>query len=270
MAFAGVDDIATGLLAAAEISHNKSGFASQVGGLPTSLWRGTGFPTQGAIPGAAAVCNSALAGCFPLPARAGAQERILGYIETQFATQNSFLVCDRLAHMGGLSGIVTTAQTVNVDVSGTTDNMAARRGASDYSNVRWFLEWYTATGATAVNATCAVTYSDNSTGNIVVALTASVAAARLIEIVSTNGLGIKSVQSVTLSATTGTAGSFGVTAMRVLAAPPTAPVGLAATYDWAALGAQKIEDSACLFPCLIPVGSTSTGTTVGRLKIAVK
>lgn len=270
MAFTSPSDIVLALLAAKDIQHIKSGFASQATGLLTSLWRGTGTPGQGAIPGAAAVCNSSLLGCYPLPARSGGQERALLYAETQFPTQNGFHLCDRLAHMGGLSGTVTTAQTANVDVSGAGDNLPARIGAADFSNVRWFLEWYTATGATVVNATCAVTYSDNSTGNIVVALTASVNPARLFEIVPAGALSIKSIQSVTLSATTGTAGSFGVTALRVLSAPPAQPTAnWTMAYDWSILGLPKIEDSACLFPMLMAIGSTNVGSTVARMKIGV-
>lgn len=270
MAFLGVDDFATALVAAPDINMSKSAIASQAVGFYTSLWRSTGIPAQGAIPTTAAVCNSSLTGCFPLPARAGAQERALLFTELNFLVQNGFNLCDRLAHMGGLSGIVTTAQTASVDVSGAGSNLVARIGATDYSNVRWFIEIYTALGATGVNATCAVTFSDNSTGNIVVALPASAAAQRLFEIIPTGSLAIKSVQSVTLSATTGTAGNFGVTAMRFLSSPATVVANVPVSFDWAQLGAQKIEDSACQFPVLLCIGSTNPNVTFARMKIGVK
>ena len=56
---------------------------------------------------------------------------------------------DRLAHMGGLSGTVTTAQGALSLV--TTNPGADRLGDANYSDVQWFLEVYTALGATAVN-----------------------------------------------------------------------------------------------------------------------
>lgn len=270
MAFTSPSDIIIALAAAPDIQHIKSGFASQLIGLMTSLWRATGTPAQGAIPGAWAICDNTLLGCYPLPSKTGPQARALLYMDGTFPIQNGFVMPDRLGHMGGLNGTLTTAQTVNGDVSVGTSNLALRRGVSDFTNVRWFLEWYTATGVTGINATCAVTYSDNSTGNIVVALPASVAAGRMIEIPTPGPLAIKSIQSVTLSATTGTAGSFGVTAMRVLASPTAVSAIIPTSFDWPQLGLTPIEDSACLFPVLLAIGSTNVGTTVARLKIGVQ
>jgi hypothetical protein len=73
-----------------------------------------------------------------------------------------------VAHFGGLNGTLTTAQTVSLDLSTllATDNINLRKGDNNYSDVQWWLEWYTATGATAVTATIAVTYNDGTTGNL--------------------------------------------------------------------------------------------------------
>ena len=269
MPFNSIDTLLAALPSASDQIHNKTGFASQTVGQFASLWRAFGNPAQGAVPGAAAVCTDALAGAFSLPARTGLQQRAILYLSTTMPIQQGYVLVDRLAHMGGLSGIVTTAQTVSVDVSGAGSNLPARIADTLYRNVRWFLEWYTTTGATVVNATCAVTYSDNSTGNIVVALPASVAAARMIEIVSPGPLAIKAVNTVTLSATTGTAGSFGVTAMRVLADAFPVAANVLATFDWAALGLPLVEDSACLTPVIYAFASTNIGNTTARFKIGV-
>ena len=87
----------------------------------------------------------------------------------EIATSNSAMtveVHDRLAHMGGLSGTVTTAQNVSLALNtlGATNNISNRIGDTNYSDVQWWLEWYTATGSTAVTATVAVTYNDGTTG----------------------------------------------------------------------------------------------------------
>ncbi len=66
--------------------------------------------------------------------------------------------------MGGLSGTVTTSQGALSLV--TSSPGADRLGASDYSDVSWWLEVYTALGATGVNATVAVEYDNGSTGNL--------------------------------------------------------------------------------------------------------
>lgn len=41
---------------------DKASLANAAAGQVFSLWRATGIPAQGAIPGAAAVCNNALTG----------------------------------------------------------------------------------------------------------------------------------------------------------------------------------------------------------------
>ena len=174
---------------------------------------------------------------------------------------------DRLAHMGTLSGIVTTAQTVGVDVSGTASNVDARRGDANYSDVQWWLEWYTATGVTPTTFTCAVTYDDDSTGTVAVAVAASTAASRMLPIVpAVSGRFIKSIQTVTLAATTGTAGNFGVTATRALGGLSMGMASAGEVGDWAYLGLPRIFDSACLVMIMIP-GTTSTGTLYGSGKI---
>lgn len=248
---------------------SKASIASQVAGGFSSLWRATGSPGQGSTPGAVAVCDNTLTGCFPFT---NPTAPVCSYISRLFLVSGNAAtdvqVHDRLSHRGGLSGTVTTAQTVNVDASVATSNMALRKGRSDYSEVQWWLEWYTTTGSTGVNATCAVTYDDNSTGNVVVALAASVAASRMLPIVSAvAGRYIKSIQSVTLSATTGTAGSFGVTATRGLGGVSLGLANAGTVANWADLGLPRVQDSACLFFIVIP-GTTSSGTLYGNAKIS--
>ena len=268
MAFDSTNAVARALRSARDVQINKVANGSQIQATYCSFWRSNGFPGAGAIPGAAAICNDALAGCLPIPARSGGQERALLWSGMFSSQGNSLSVMDRLGHMGGLSGTVTTAQTVNLDVTGTGDNLVARRGPTDYTAVRWFLEWYTATGATIVNATVAVTYNDLSTGNIVVALSASMVQGRMFEIQTANGQGVRSVQSVTLSATTGTAGSFGVTAAVELAAHPLG-VSSVANFDWAQLGLPLVQDNSCLMLCALMAASVTSGSLGGRLRIGV-
>jgi hypothetical protein len=128
-------------------------------------------------------------------------------------------------HMGGLSGTVTTAQTVNLDLNANlaTDNLDERKGDANFSDVQWWLEWYTDTGSTAVTATVGVTYNDGTSGNLsAISLAATRRASLMVPLnplVHPCGGGRQDSfkatwTGVTLSATTGTAGSFGVTATR--------------------------------------------------------
>lgn len=175
--------------------------------------------------------------------------------------------------MAGLSGTTTTAQTtaVQLDTNLATSNLSARKGDANYSDVQWWLEWYTDTGATAANATIAVTYNDSSTGNLnTVAIGGTVRASRMIglnSLIPTASAGkyIMRVNSVTAT-TTGAVGSYGITATRYRAAlyHPIAAQRFSAT--WAELGLPEIYNSSCLFPIVI-AGTTSTGAIRGTGKI---
>lgn len=270
MAITDEGGIVRAFLSAREVSINKGNLASQLTGGATSLWRATGYPAQGAIPTTAAICDSTTVGAMPLPGRAGDEDRvILGADLVSSLASNCYMFEDRLAHMGGLSGILTTAQAVGVDITGTGSNLVERRGSSDYGDVRWWLEWYVATGSTAVNAVVGVTYDDGSTGTITVAVTASTGASRRIEIVPVNGRWVRSVETVTLSATTGTAGNFGVTATRTLGRVTPQIANRNESADWVNLRARRVADQACLTMGVATANATS-GALGGALYIGVE
>lgn len=175
---------------------------------------------------------------------------------------------------GGLSGTLTTAQTVNLDINtlGATDNISIRKGDSNFSDVQWWLEWYTATGATVVTATINVTYDDGSTGNLTgQSLAATRPASHMIPLnglipSTSSGKYIRGVNNVTLSATTGTAGNFGITATRprMVLSSPIANYRVVA--DWAQLGLPEIYNSSALFPIVL-TSTTSSGIIRGGGKI---
>ena len=261
---------------ASRIVIDKASLSNAAAGQFHSLWRATGQPGQGAIPSSVAVCDHTLTGAISFTQQSSPATSYVAYLQGACSNAATTLeVHDRLVHMGGLSGTVTTAQTVGIDLSTllATSNLDARKGDANYSDVQWWVEWYTDTGSTAVTITAAVTYNDGSTGN----LTAySLAATRRASFMAplngyipaaAAGKFIRAVTSVTLSATTGTAGSFGVTATRQRAALTIPVANLGAKDDWAALGLPEVPNSACL--SLIQLASTTTtGTVRGAGKIA--
>ena len=254
---------------------DKASIASQTANSYCSLWRATGQPGQGAIPGATANCNHTTTGAIGFSQQTAPATSYGAYLEV--ATGNAAMTIelhDRLMHMGGLSGTVTTAQTVGIDFNGiTADNMVARIGDANYSDIQWWMEWYTATGSTAVTATVAVTYNDGSTGNLTGAsLAATRPASHMIPLnglipAASAGKYIRAVNTVTLSATTGTAGSFGVTATRPRMTLGCPIANFKNIADWAALGLPEIFNSSCVFP-LVLTSTTSSGTVRGGGKIA--
>lgn len=260
---------------ASRIVLDKASIASQTANSYVSMWRATGQPGQGAIPGAAANCNHTTTGAVGFTQQTSPATSYGAYLE--FVASNAAMTLemhDRLIHMGGLNGTLATAQTVGIDFNGVTaDNMVGRIGDSNYSDIQWWLEWYTATGSTAVTATVNITYNDGTTGNLTGAsLAATRPASHMIPLnglipAAAAGKYIRAVNSVTLSATTGTAGSFGVTATRPRMAIGAPIANFKFFADWALLGLPEIYNSSCLFP-LVLTSTTSSGTVRGGGKIA--
>ncbi len=251
----------------AKCLYSKASVSSQVVGGYTSLWRSATYPVAGSIPGAAATCDDSLTGTYVLPTKIGGATVYLGAANLTPSVIMGLIVYDRLAHMGGLSGTVTTAQTVSVSA---VTAQGQGRCLANYSNTEWFLEWYTVTGSTAVTATVNVTYDDDSTGNISVSMAASVAAQRLLPILpAVSGRFIKIVNTVTLSATTGTAGSFGVTAAVRLSSFQGDAVNALRKADWAITELPILQDNSCIWYVIIPTNAT-TGTVMGELLLIQK
>lgn len=247
---------------------DKASLANAAAGQVFSLWTAAGVPGAGSAPGAAAVPTSATVGALGFTNQTAPATSYIAWLAAQFGNSASNLeIHDRLAHMGGLSGTVTTSQGALSLV--TNSPGASRLGDSNYSDVQWWLEVYTAMGATGVNATVAVEYNDASTGNLAaIALGATPRAGRLYPLVSASaGKFIRAVTGVTLSATTGTAGNFGITATRPRTSISAPLLNKTETFDWAQLGLPAVANDSCL-AMLMLCGTTSTGTVRGSGKIA--
>ena len=255
---------------------DKASIASQTANSYCSLWRATGQPGQGAIPTVVATCNNTTVGTIGFNQQMSPSTSYGAYLE--IATGNAAMTMelhDRLANMGGLNGTLTTAQSVNLDLNTllATDNIDTRKGDASYSDVQWWLEWYTGTGGTAVTATIVVTYNDGTTGNLsALSLAATRPASHMIPLNSLipsaqSGKFIRGIVSVTLSATTGTAGNFGVTVTRPRMTLSSPFANFKFIADWAQLGLPEIYNSSAIFPIVL-TSTTSTGTVRGGGKIA--
>lgn len=254
---------------------DKASIASQAAGNYVSMWRATGQPGQGAVPTTAAVCTTALTGAIGFAQQTAPATSYGAYMEV--VTSNSAMtveIHDRIAHMGGLNGALMTAQTVGIDLSTllSTSNVEVRIGDANYSDVQWWLEWYTATGATAATATVAVTYDDGTSGNLTaLSLAATRPASFMVSLnalipAASSGKYIRAVNTVTLPNPTGAAGNFGVTATRIRMASMCPVANLKTISNWADLGFPEIVNSACLFPVVL-TSTSSSGTLRGGGKI---
>lgn len=243
---------------------NKSSFSNALAGQPTSLWRAAGIPAQGAIPTSAAVCNGSLLGTLSAVPTLTGEEKC--YLARMFlvstVTAVDVQVHDRLVHMGGMSGIVTTPQTAAVTLVG----MSADR-TGPLTALQWWLEWYVDTGVTARVATVTYTNEAGTSGQTTtVSIAATTRAGRMMAIIPTNGEGIRSIESVTLNGTTGTLGNFGVTATRALGGLSLGVANAGTVGDWASLGLPEVHQDACLSMIMLP-GTTATGGLYGNIRI---
>lgn len=248
---------------------NKASLLNTVAGQFFSLWQAAGIPAAGATPTAAETPTRTTLGGLPWTAPTGGN---LSYLGRMFAAMgvagNDIQIHDRIGHMGGLSGTNTGAQTVGVTVAGSGSNMVARRGAADYSDVQWWMEWYTATGSSTPTFTVTYTNAAGTSGRTVVIASqgATIRAGRMVPIAGSGGEYIQSIQSIQLSATTGTVGNFGVTASRALTSISLGTASWGQTYDFQRLGLPQVQDDACLM-LLCVCGTITTGALYGSAKL---
>lgn len=246
----------------------KASVANMGAGYIASLWRATGSPlwTIGAIPSTVYTPTDALAGGIVLPSFGSNKGRIYRFAPVG-ATIGTYMVYDRLAHIGGLVGNVATVQNCAIDVETAK---TAGRCLSTYLDVEWYIEIYTDIGTTASNLT--VTYRDTADSvDKTIAISGFTGASplnrsgRCVQLVPTDGIQIKRVVSVQHNTTSGTAGNYGITARRKLC-----EVGqmlaniMAPSVDAISIGLPEIKDTSCL-EMLVLCSTTSTGIVYGSL-----
>ena len=257
------------------ISNKNDPVAGQavVGGFH-SFWRSTGIPTASPIiPNATPVAlSNASTGALPFIQQTSPRTSYLAsFIAASSVAGVTIEIHDRLVNMGSLSGTLTTTQTITgFDVNSflATNNIGNRIGDANYSDVQWWLEWYTTTGATNTNYTVNVTYNDGTTGDVVVPLPGGqIRISRMLPLnplipVADSGKYIRGVNSVTLTGTTGTTGSFGVTATRYRWSTYVPTVNKLFKKTWMDTGLPEIYNQSCLFPvCIAPA------TTIGNIRM---
>ena len=243
-------------------SFGKVSMTAKAAGTFQSLWTAAGLPAAGANPASLAMVipTSATAGALPFVNPATGLSYI-SKISSSQQTIGTLILYDRIAHSSGLNGTLTTAQAVGG--AGLTRHTTGE-------DVELFLEVYAATGATASNVTISYTNSAGVAGRTTPAIAMQVTpvAGQMLPIpLQAGDTGIRSVQSVTLSASTATAGNFGITLVKRIAEIPITVAGTGVVLDPFALGFPKIENNACL-SFMVVTSTTSTGFITGTINIA--
>ena len=228
-----------------------------VAGRGCSLWTYDGMPAGGATPGAAAIPDRTTTGALPFTAPGGGRDKHLIHASIAPLVAGVYLLYDRLMHIGGLNATLTTSQTVQ----GSPASPAITRNTGGAGNLAWY-EIYTIIGTTSTTLTMTYTDQDGNSATSTINIGATgfreVTRAQRIPLAAGDS-GIRSVQSVQLTATTGIAGSFGITLAQPLA---WIPVGAAGTMGWRDYttglpGIPTIHPDACLALMFIPAAATA-------------
>lgn len=255
-----MDGLVAAMASGQTIGLYKASVTDQAAGMWTSLWTGAGMPGAGATPtsGAGDVPTNSTAGAVALINAGGSNTLYLAQVSLGAVSTGVIYAYDRLVETSGLSGTVTSAQTVN-----TTSLTRYTSGVG----VQAWLEVYTALGSTSVTASVSYTNTlgtSGRTGTATFPASAKVAFATQIAL-QAGDLGVESVQSVTLSATTGTAGNFGVTLAYPIFSAPLAITTGGVIYDYASLALPVIQPNACIALYVLPSSATATGVIFASL-----
>lgn len=267
MAFTSLDQVVAAL-PGQQRSISKPSITAKGAGYYADLFIGSaGIPGAGAVPasytagGTSYNTGGAVAGAIPWANTAG-KSTYLAKAMFGGSVVGTLILYDRLWSCSGMSGIVTTAQTIS-GFSGLPTR------ASDGANVEAWAEIYTATGSTSRGITISYTNQDGVAGSTstVTTMVASPGAYHMLPLSLAPGdTGVREVASATLNGSTGTAGSWGITLLRRIAEIPITTVSAGNPLDIFTLGMPLVPDDACL--CLAVLASTtSTGVISGNLNL---
>lgn len=230
-----------------------------IAGRAASMWTYDGMPAGGSAPTSAAIPDRTTTGAIPFTPPGGTRDKQLIGASVAPLTAGVYLLYDRLFHIGGLSAASTADQTVQ----GSTPSPALTRNTGGVGNMA-FYEIYSIVGTTGTTLTMTYTDQDGNTGQtstINIGATGFREVTRMQRIpLAAGDNGIQAIEKVKLTATTGTAGNFGITIGQPLA---WIPVGAAGTMGWRDYttglpGIPVIDPDACLSLFYIPSTTTAT------------
>lgn len=239
--------------------------AATIAGRPASLWRYEGVPAGGAVPGAVAAPTNATQGAISLTNPGGGRELHLIQAWATGLVGGTLILYDRLLHIGGLNGTVATAQTVGGTIT---------RNTGGVGNIM-FAEIYTAIGTTSRTITASYT---NQNGDPATSVATPIGATGFLEVsraiflpLAVGDSGVQGCTSVTLSASTGTAGNFGITIGRLLAYIGIGTSGAPGWRDFVTgmPGIPVVDSGACLSLLWVPA-TTTAPEIIGGVQLVEK
>lgn len=242
----------------------KAVTGTMVAGRPHSLFYLAGRPGAAVAPspGLAGAALTSYGGQIPFSNPVSGETRLARFI-AQCTQPGMLMLCDRLWHNSGITITSTTAQTINSAAWPARD----ANGTSDGADVCIGVEVSAVTGAGTPTLTVGYTNSDGVSGRTgvnTVATVASSIAGTFHEIgLAAGDVGVRSVQTLTLSATW-TSGTIHLVAYRVLACLELTAANIPNAIDFLTSGAVKMHDNTVPFLVFIP-STTTTSNISGQM-----
>lgn len=259
-----------GLLTAMPGQHrhiNKASQTSEGAGTWHSLFLAAGQPGAGSTPpaftaGSGYVPTSATAGAIPFVNPTGGLLSYLARCQAYLSGVGVPILYDRLWHCSGILTNTASAQTI------TTPGALTRPDANG-ADVELWGEVYTAPGATGATWTVVYTNQDGTASRVATythPANAESVGQMFPFLLQAGDTGVRSVQSLTCSISSGTAGNIGLTLLRRVAEFPIMVANGGLVLDAFDLGLPRIYDDACLCWMLLCSGVT-TGVLGGSVDI---
>lgn len=212
--------------------------------------------------GGTAFNQSSFSAGFPRWAANGSVSPYIGRWGMTLATAGTIHVYDLYFAASGFVGNVATAQTIASPAS-----MPARNPTGVGAEI--WIGCSSAIGATAHNVTVQYTNQSGTSGRNTVSTAgvASMPANRMYQVPLQSGdTGVQTVQGLTLSASSGTAGNLWVLVMNRIASIGLAVPNVGKAADFAELAMPKIFDESCLL-FVHQATATSSGIAMGQMSI---
>lgn len=257
-----MDKLVAALAGSQRFNIYKASISAQAAGSFIDLLIANGFPSAGAAPatGNGTYYTPGTNGVLPVQNAASGKANYLLQLGLACSSVCCLILYDRIWAVSGYSGTVTAAQ------GPSTPPTLPRWSPGD--GVECWMEVYTALGSTSVTATLNYTNQDGTSGRSAsLTVPASMGANRMLPFPYQGGdRGVQTIASVTLSASTGTAGNFGLTLLRRIAEVEVTAANIGRVLDAFDIGMPQLPDN-CSLVLMALVSGTSTGAIIGQLRI---
>lgn len=273
MAIASGSDLAAALAAGIPGSINKASMTSKGAGLWQSLWKATGAPLPGVSPpaytvGSGYVPTKASAGAFSFGNPTSPALSYLAQMRASSTVIGSLWIVDRMWACSGFSGTVLGPTSVT-----TPGNLPSGRDPNTGLDVEPWFEIYGSPGTTTATFTLTGTDGLGATSKTWT-YTHPASAEAVGQMMpcypgTATCLGMQQLTSLTLSASTLTAGNIGVTLLRRLVEIPMNPIYITSVLDAIGCGLPRIYDDACL-QLMLMCSAATTGAIIGGILIGQK